>query len=1128
MSLYKFSWYLSVLFGLLTFNLSAQDGLPDWDNPEVFSVNKLAPHAHFIPYESMASAKLFNRKASERYLSLDGVWDFKFYSNPDQSPADFLGEGQNITDWERITVPSNWQLEGYGMPIYANLSMPFPSQEVRVPHEGNETGLYRTTFELPNNWTADDVVLGFEGVQSAFYVWVNGEEVGYSQGSMTTAEFDISTYLNTGKNVLTVKVIRWSDGSYLENQDFWRLSGIYRSVYLLQKPKTNLQDFEVVTDLDENYEDAVLGLSVKVGNKDQQYAGQLAIYLEDANGQTIVEEEVAIDQSLIQWETRLTNPHKWSPELPYLYTLTLLLKAEDGSTEALSHRVGFREVEIKNSQVLINGVAVLFKGVNRHEFDPHKGRTLSEASMIQDIRLMKQYNFNAVRTSHYPNDVRWYELCDQYGLFVMDEANVESHDLWMNYNKSPVKYPEWKAAIVARGVAMAERDKNYASVIMWSLGNEAGYGENIEAMADAIRSLDGNNRPIHYESKDIGVGIKEIMEGSVLAKLKGGMAMMQNMGKPSPLDIGSTMYPMPEAAAEEAKADAGRPYIICEYAHAQGNSTGHFQYFWDVFETYPNMQGGFIWDWVDQGLVKKDETGQEFYAYGGDFGDTIGDANFCINGLVFPDRSTKPALEEVKKVQQYVKIKAIDEQGGKFEISNHYFYQNLDLAQLQWQFTESGILKAEGVVELTSLEPGAAQQFNVPFPSMILEEKKDYHITFSLQLREDQTWAAAGHEIAREQFWVSKATSLEVGFDAKEPIQQSTENKRYRFANNSFSIQFNTQTGLLENYYSAGHILFEEGPMPNLWRAPTDNDRGASFNPMAASHGTYWQEIGLDDLQNKVKTFKIENIGTAEVQLTVNGVLQSDRISFPYETQYTIFGNGFIQVSQQLDRSGHFKDFGKMTFWGGLIGALIFIALIILIWRKVQRKWLAALLSIIPILFLMGTIAACGYGVKNYFDTQALARVGVQLKLPTSNQVVQWYGRGPFENYPDRNTAALMGIHSATIDELYTPYIRPQENGNRGDTQWLEINDEKNIGLRIEGVDLNFSAHKYTLENLTTAAHTTDLKPAEYLSLNIDHKTSGVGGNSMRNSFIEDFLLKEKQYRYSFWLKPTQEDSTTD
>ena len=471
----KQTLYLQFLLLLLSHCLWGQKSNPEWENPEIFGINKLAPHAHFIPYQNQEAALSFEKENTDRYQSLNGEWGFKFYTNPNDTPADFFQPDYAKPDWKKIQVPSNWQLEGYGMPIYANMSMPFDVNPPKVPHEGNETGLYRRTFDLTESWTDEQVILAFEGVQSAFYVWVNGKEVGYSEGSMTTAEFDITPYLNPTNNVLAVKVIRWSDGSYLENQDFWRLSGIYRAVYLLQKPKTNIRDFQVVTDLDENYEDASFQLDIHLDNAENNYAGNLECLLLDAEGQVIFQKNEVISQSLIQINQPVAKPEKWSPEIPNLYTLVLNLTAEDGSRESLSHKVGFREVAIKNGQVLINGVAVLFKGVNRHEFDPYKGRVISEASMIQDIKLMKQHNFNAVRTSHYPNDPRWYQLCDEYGLFVMDEANVESHDLWMRYNQSPVKYPEWKAAIVARGVAMAQRDKNYASVVIWSLGNEAGY-----------------------------------------------------------------------------------------------------------------------------------------------------------------------------------------------------------------------------------------------------------------------------------------------------------------------------------------------------------------------------------------------------------------------------------------------------------------------------------------------------------------------------------------------------------------------------------------------------------------------------------------------------------------------------
>jgi beta-galactosidase/beta-glucuronidase len=611
-----------------------------------------------------------------------------------------------ISSWDSIPVPSNWQLEGHGMPIYANVSMPFESNPPSVPHEGNETGLYRHDFNLDTSWSQDKTILAFDGVQSAFYLWVNGIKVGYSQGSMTTAEFDVTPYIKTGENTLALQVIRWSDGSYMENQDFWRLSGVYRDVYLYRKPKTNFNDFQVVTDLDANYTNATLSVDVHLDNATANFEGNIQFLLLDQAGQEVVNETTEYKQADVLVNFPVQNPKKWTAETPNLYTLILNLKAEDGSMETVAKKIGFREVEIKNGQVLINGVAPLFKGVNRHEFDPYKGRALDEASMVQDVKLMKQYNFNAVRTSHYPNQTRWYELCDEYGLYVMDEANLESHDLWMNYNLSPVKFPEWKNAIVARGVAMVERDKNFASVVMWSLGNEAGYGPNLDAMGEAIRAIDESNRPIHYESKDIGIGLKEFQEANVIGKVKGGMMLMENMGGPANQEIGSTMYPMPDKAQENARADTLRPYIICEYAHAQGNSTGHFKQFWDIFEKNPTMQGGFIWDWVDQGLGKKDENGNEFYAYGGDFGDEIGDSNFCINGLIFPNREPHPALEEVKKVQQFVKFDVVDLKTATFNIINKYFHQNLDFTQLHWNLTASGENINAGSIAIAHLNKG--------------------------------------------------------------------------------------------------------------------------------------------------------------------------------------------------------------------------------------------------------------------------------------------------------------------------------------------------------------------------------------------------------------------------------------
>ena len=763
----KKTLYLQLLCLLLWQTASTQEADTHWENPEVFGINKLPPHAHFIPFQDRESALSFDAGNSERYRSLNGHWDFQLFDNPDKTPAAFYAVDYESEAWPKIPVPSNWQTEGYGMPIYANVAMPFTSNPPYVPHEGNETGLYRRAFDLDESWLNDEVILGFLGVQSAFYVWVNGEWVGYSQGSMTTAEFNITAYIKPGKNVLAVKVLRWSDGSYLENQDFWRLSGIYRDVYLLRKPQTCIRDFQVVTELDEHYVSAVLQLDVALTNSQDHYKGELEFLLLTADGAVVEQQLKPFYQSHVRIVIPASKPRLWSSETPYLYTMVLNLRADDGSTETVSHKIGFREVAISNSQVLINGKAVLFKGVNRHEFDPVRGRVVDETTMIRDIRMMKQYNFNAVRTSHYPNHPRWYELCDEYGLYVMDEANLESHDLWMNYNRSPVKDPKWKAAIAARGLAMAERDKNYASVVFWSLGNEAGYGANLDTMAVAIRSTDRSNRPVHYESRDLGAGIKELEEAGLQGKISGFMNFWKNFDRPSHQDIGSEMYPTVGKAVKNALKDPGRPYIICEYAHAQGNSTGGFKAYWDAFEKHPSMQGGFIWDWVDQGLLKENDRGKAFYVYGGDFGDTIGDGNFCINGLVFPDRRPHPALEEVKKVQQFVRIEAIDLANGIFRITNNYYFRNLRFAGIKSVLHASGYPVATDSLQFIDLTPGKSLEWQFPLENVSFDEDKEYILTISIQLKDDLNWAGPGHEIAWDQFVLRDAKLIETAFDKR-------------------------------------------------------------------------------------------------------------------------------------------------------------------------------------------------------------------------------------------------------------------------------------------------------------------------------------------------------------------------
>lgn len=1116
---------LLMIFLVLSGNIFGQEIKPEWENPEIFGINKLAPHAYFIPFQNQEAAVSLNVGISDRYQLLNGQWDFKLYNNPDDTPEGFVSPDYDTRDWDSIPVPSNWQLEGYGMPIYANISMPFESKPPSVPHEGNETGLYRHEFEVDPSWIKDKTILAFEGVQSAFYVWVNGMNVGYSQGSMTTAEFDVTPYIKTGKNLLAVKVIRWSDGSYMENQDFWRLSGIYRDVYLHRKPKTYIENFQIETNLDVTYENAELNIEVVLQDTANSFEGKIQFLLLDIDGKEIVNRTTTFDQATVQVNFPIQKPKKWTAETPSLYTLILNLEAKNGSVESIAKKIGFREVEIKNGQVLVNGVAPLFKGVNRHEFDPYKGRALNESSMIQDIKLMKQYNFNAVRASHYPNQIRWYELCDEYGLYVMDEANLESHDLWFNYNLSPVKFPEWKNAIVARGVAMAERDKNFASVVMWSLGNEAGYGPNVDAMGKAIRDLDHSNRPIHYESRDIGIGIKELQEGTLLDKIKGGMMLMEKMGSPANQEIGSSMYPMPDKAQENALADTLRPYIICEYAHAQGNSTGHFKQFWDIFEKNPTMQGGFIWDWVDQGLAKKDKNRNEYYAYGGDFGDEIGDANFCINGLVFPDRTPHPALEEVKKVQQFVKINVVDIKTGTFKISNHYFHQNLDFAQIQWSLTASGKIVKNGLLEVETVSPGESFTIQIPFDQKAFEKTKDYHLMISMVLKDGQNWAGAGHEIAWEQFTLTEAEE-EQSIPAKGNAIKKVESENgITFENDVFKVGFNPENGLLENYHKSGKLLFVQGPKPNLWRAPTDNDRGLPAIPFMVFNATHWLNMGLDQMRPYVTKYSITELSDNEFLIKVKGKLKSPTTSFTYVTTYTLLGNGSINTDHTLTPPKIFSAMAKMAFFGGLVGALIMLFILLLIQKKVKRKLIRFLLMLIPILLFLASLGATSFGAKDYFTMKPLAKVGMQLLLPKETQNIQWYGRGPIENYPDRKTGSKIGVYSSTVEEQYVPYIRPQENGNKSDVQWVKMSDSSESGLVIEGKDLNISAHNYSLQNLTEATHTNDIVKADYVTLNIDYKTSGLGGSSFMYNFMDEYLLKDKEYSYSFWLKPIMDNN---
>jgi len=1002
---------------------------PDWQNPEVIAINKEPGHASLVSFQDAATAQTFDAATSENYLLLNGEWKFKFLEKPADTPADFYKPDFADTDWDMIEVPSNWQVKGYGQPIYTNITHPFPVNPPVVPEDKNETGLYRRTFEIPANWDGREIFLHFAGVQSAMYVYVNGEQVGYSQGSMTPAEFNVTDFVNPGDNSLAVWVIRWSDGSYLEDQDFWRLSGIYRDVFLMARPQTFIRDFHIVTDLDYHYKNADLNIDFKVNNASAKTVKKLKVAV------TINDENIGFAESVdvpkiksgeevtAQFTKEIKSPKLWSAEIPNLYTITFELKDGDDVLEAISRKIGFREVELKNGQVLINGQAPYFKGVNRHEIEPETGRVVTEKLMRKDIELMKQHNINAVRTSHYPNDPRWYELCDEYGLYVMDEANVESHDTWATYKIYLDEKPEWQQAFITRGERVVQRDKNHASVVMWSMGNETGYGTAFDNMYIAMKAIDPT-RPIHYESKTPAYA-------NVLSKY----------------DIISSMYSSLEDMINLVDSDPNRPAIFCEYAHGMGNSTGNLKKYWDIFENHPQMQGAFIWDYVDQGITKKTEDGREFFAYGGDFDDTPNDANFCMNGIINPDRTPQPAMQQVKKIFQFAKIKAIDLYAGVIAVENTYDFQSLDFLQLQWQLVKEGEVVKKGAVEKLDIPPHTAKVYKLGEFFDDVSKCVPYFLNISLTLKDEQSWADKGHELAWEQFafpYNEKELSIVKTAQPKVDKQESTAT----IAGSNYEAECDMESGELASLIVDGKQVLERGVQVNLWRAPTDNDEGGGDNSFAAQ----WLQDGLDATELQVESTDIYESKTA-VKFVVKGAIKAADHKIPAMLAYVFYLDA-VDVYVELDIPKAIKTV-----------------------PRVGTEWL----------------------LKNDFDA------------------VQWFGRGPHENYVDRKEGARFGVYEKSVDELYFEYVKPQENGNRTDVRWMTISNGEHT-LKIKGdPSFEFSATTYSLENISGADHPTDLTDAGFISLNIDYQQAGLGGDDSWNPRTHpEYQLRPGNYQFNY------------
>jgi beta-galactosidase len=1056
--------------------------LPDWENPSVVGINKEPPRATFFPFETGELALAGNRAASSYFRLLNGDWRFHWVRRPDQRPLDFFSLGFDDSGWDLIPVPSNWEIQGYGVPIYLNQPYEFEKNPPFIHHDYNPVGSYRTTFLIPEEWEGREVFLHFGAVKSAMYVWINGQRVGYSQGSKLPAEFNVTTHVRSGENLLAVEVYRWSDGSYLECQDFWRISGIERDVFLWAVPKLHVRDFFVRAGLDEEYRRGWLEVDVDLANHDPRRVGRAALHAELLD--PLTERVLARDriesgpvdsgeEVTVSVRTDVGEVNPWTAETPDLYTLLLTLVDATGDTlQVVAQQVGFREVEVRNGLLRVNGVPITIKGVNRHEHDPYTGHVISEASMLEDIRLMKAANMNAVRTSHYPNDPRWYELADRFGLYVVDEANIESHGMHYHPDTTLGNNPAWETAHLDRMRRMVERDKNHPSVIIWSMGNEAGNGVNFYKAYEWTKERDPT-RPVQYE--------RALLEWNT--------------------DIYVPMYAGFEHLERYAESDPGRPLILCEYAHAMGNSVGNFADYWEIIERHLSLQGGFIWDWVDQGLFKVTDAGDTIWAYGGDFGPpgTPSDGNFVINGLVQPDRLPNPHYWEVKRVYQWVRMEPVGLAEGRIRIGNAYDFRSLDGMEVRWRIMEDGRPREEGSLPVPALGPGEAAEVVVPFTRFDPVPGAEYHMDLGIYTLEaeprpraipplnaaprpdSEPLLQAGHEMAFQQFDLPfSAPTAPLDSGLLPPLEVEADSRLIRVTGPEFTLELDRAFGRITSYRYRGVPLLRSGPRPNFWRAPTDNDYGGNWQERLG----VWRTAGPGMV---IRNTAHRSLSPQAVEITVQGLL-SYADSASYETVYTVLGNGEITVVSRLEPRGD--------------------------------------------------------------SLPRMPRFGMRFEMPRDFVHLTWLGRGPEESYWDRKTAARVGLFRGLVSEQFHPYIRPQETGNKTDVRWMALERDDGVGLLVlagggegplgagteaqlhEGAPrvsipyLSASALHFTQEDLDdgrakSQRHAGELRERDVVAVNVDLMQMGVGGiNSWGPTALGEYSLPYGRYLYRYTLKP--------
>ena len=1007
----------------------------EWKNPEINAVNRAPMHTNYFAYSSSEEAAKADKENSSNFMTLNGIWKFNWVKNADARPTDFYRTDYNDKGWGQMKVPGVWEMNGYGDPIYVNVGYAWRSQYKNnppyVPIENNHVGSYRKEIIIPTEWSGKEIFAHFGSVTSNMYLWVNGKYVGYSKDSKLEAEFNLTKYLKPGKNLIAFQVFRWCDGTYLEDQDFFRYSGVGRNCYLYSRNKKYIQDIRVTPDLDSNYTNGTLNVALNLNG-----SGTVELNLTDPAGKSVATAQVnGNGQKSVVMD--VSNPEKWTAETPNLYTLTATLKNGSNTLEVIPVKVGFRKIELKGGQILVNGQPVLFKGADRHEMDPDGGYVVSRERMLQDILRMKQLNINAVRTCHYPDDNLWYDLCDQYGIYVVAEANIESHG--MGYGKETLaKNPSYKKAHMERNQRNVQRGYNHPSIIFWSLGNEAGYGPNFEQCYTWIKNED-KTRAVQYEQ----AGTNEFT------------------------DIFCPMYYDYDACKKYSEGNIDKPLIQCEYAHAMGNSQGGFKEYWDLIRKYPKYQGGFIWDFVDQSNHWKNKDGIDIYGYGGDFNKyDASDNNFNDNGLISPDRRPNPHAHEVGYFYQSIWTTPGDLSKGEIKVYNENFFRDLSAYYMEWQLLANGEVMQTGVVQDLNVAPQQTATLKLNLNTEKVCPCKELLLNVTYKLKAAETLMPAGSTVAYDQLtirpYTAKALELKnqkaSNLDIVVPVIKDNDHNYLIVEGENFIIEFNKHNGYLSRYEADGMQLLNPGAQltPNFWRAPTDNDYGAGLQHRYA----VWKNPGL-----KLTSLKqsIEN-----EQAIVQAEYEMKAVKGKLFLTYVINNEGAVKVTQKMEA-------GK------------------------EEK------------------------VSDMF------RFGMQMQMPENFNEVEYYGRGPVENYADRNHSTLIGKYRQTVAEQFYPYIRPQETGTKTDLRWWRVLNISGNGLQFVG-DAPFSASalNYSIESLDDGVqkdqrHSPEVAKAPFTNLCIDKVQMGLGCvNSWGTLPLEKYRVPYQDYEFSFILTPVR------